>query len=51
MAIAIRTIPTLKGKEALAFVNAAEVNYQKKGSIDFSVQIRTANSILKKARL
>lgn len=51
MAIAIRPIPTLKGKEALDFVQAAEENYKQKGSVDFSAQIRIANSILKKARL
>jgi hypothetical protein len=50
MAIPINSIPALKGKEALDFVEAAESNYKKKGSVDFSAKIRIADSILKKAR-
>ena len=51
MAIPINSIPALKGKEALDFVEAAESNYKKKGSVDFSAKIRIADSILKKARI
>jgi hypothetical protein len=51
MAIPISSIPTLKGKEALDFVEVAENNYKKKGSVDFSAKIRIANNILKKARI
>jgi len=51
MAIPINSIPALKGKEALDFVEVAESNYKKKGSVDFSAKIRVANSILKKARI
>ena len=41
MAIPINSIPALKGKEALDFVEAA----------DFSAKIRIADRILKKARI
>ena len=51
MAIPISSIPALKGKEALAFVEAAENNYKKRGSVDFSDKILIANKILKKARI
>jgi len=51
MAIPINSIPALKGKEALDFVEVAESNYKKKGSVDFSAKIRIADRILKKARI
>jgi hypothetical protein len=51
MAIPISSIPALKGKEALAFVEAAESNGKKGRSVDFSDKIRIANNILRKAKI
>lgn len=51
MAIAIQTIPTLKGKVADRFLDAVRVNEtQKAGTVDFSKQFQTLNAILKKAK-
>ena len=40
MAIEIKEIPTLKGKEAERFVKQAEKSYKKRATIDFSKQDR-----------
>ncbi len=40
MAIPISSIPALKGEEALNFVEAAENNYKKRRTVDFSNKIR-----------
>lgn len=51
MAIAIKSIPVLRGKEADSFVKKADQTYaQEKGSIDFSTQVKTASKILTKAK-
>ncbi|MFA6400262.1 MAG: hypothetical protein WCX31_01345 [Salinivirgaceae bacterium] len=51
MAIAIKTIPTLKGKAAKAFNAKAEYSFEHKATIDFSSQVKIVNEILKKAKL
>lgn len=51
MAIAIKSIPTLTGKVAEAFVRKATSAAKRKGSIDFSKQVLTANKILGKAKM
>jgi hypothetical protein len=51
MAIAIKSIPTLTGKVAEAFVRKATTTAKRKGSIDFSKQVLTANKILEKAKM
>jgi len=51
MAIAIRPIPELKGKEAMDFVLAAEASFKKRGTVDVSEQVRITKNILRKARL
>ncbi|WP_178299546.1 hypothetical protein [Fibrobacter sp. UWT2] len=49
MALEIRPIPTLKGREALAFALAAERTTKVRKKQDFSEQIRKADLILKEA--
>ncbi|WP_294477820.1 hypothetical protein [uncultured Bacteroides sp.] len=51
MAIEIKSIPTLKGKEAERFVKEADRAFQNKGKVDFSKHIREARSVLKKAKM
>ena len=49
MAIAIKSIPTLKGNDAKSFVRAANKAETKRATIDYSRQAKTARSILGKA--
>lgn len=51
MAIAIKTIPTLKEKEAKAFNEKASATYSRKASVDFSKEVKSARSILSKAQM
>lgn len=52
MAHVIKDIPTLKGKEARAFMEKAEKNLnENRNSIDFTIQVETAKRILEKAKL
>lgn len=51
MAIAIKTIPTLKEKEAKAFNAKADATLTHKASVDFSKEVKSARSILSKAKL
>ena len=54
MALEIKAIPTLKGKEAERFVKEADKAYQKKektDKTDFSKQVKIARAILKKANM
>lgn len=51
MALEIKTIPTLKGKEAERFIKEADKAYLNKRKTDFSNQVRTARAILKKANM
>ena len=47
MALEIRTIPTLRGKEAKRFVKMAEEAEKKPKSQDFSKQVEITQKILK----
>ena len=51
MALEIKAIPTLKGKEAERFVKEADKAYLKKEKTDFSKQVKIARAILKKANM
>lgn len=51
MAITIKTIPTLIDKDARAFVNKADASINKRSTVEFSQQVRTADAILKKAKM
>ena len=50
MALEIKAIPTLKGKEAERFVKADKA-YQSKEKTDFSKQVKIARAILRKANM
>lgn len=47
----IKSIPTLKGKEAERFAEEADKALLNKGKVDFSKHIREARSVLKKAKM
>ena len=49
MALAIRSIPTLRGKEAKRFIKLADDAEKKPNSQDFSKQIEVTQKILKEA--
>ena len=51
MAIAIKSIPTLTEKVAQTFVRKATAAAKKRGSVDFTKQVSSANNILKKANM
>lgn len=51
MAIAIKSIPTLKGKEARSFNKKADAAFSKRATIDYSKQGRIARAILEKAKM
>ena len=51
MALEIKAIPTVKGKEAERFAKAADKAYQNKGKTDFSEQVKIARAILRKAKM
>lgn len=51
MAIAIKSIPVLRGKLAEQFIDKAEKNLSKRATIDFSKQVQIANRILEKAKM
>jgi hypothetical protein len=52
MAIAIKDIPTLKGKDAKQFVEKAEKNLnENRNTIDFTKQVEMAKRILEKVKL
>jgi len=50
MAIAIKSIPTLKKEAASAFVSKADDAKTKRATVDFSEQVASSRSILEKAR-
>jgi len=50
MAIAIKSIPTLTEKVAKTFIRKADAETKKRGSVDFSKQVSSANKILEKAK-
>jgi hypothetical protein len=49
VAIAIKSMPVLRDKAALAFTQSVMVNTAKKSSVDFSKQVSVASKILAKA--
>ena len=49
MAIAIKSIPTLKNDAAKAFVQNAEAATSKRGTVNFSKQVASTRTILKKS--
>ena len=51
MAITIKNIPVLKGHVAKSFIDKATSSFEKKGTVDFSVQVKSANKILEKSNL
>ena len=51
MAVEIKAIPTLRGKEAERFVKEADKAYKSKEKTDFSKQVKIARAILKKANM
>ncbi len=51
MAIAIKSIPTLRGKVARDFVKKAEAAEKNRGTIDFTKQAKIAKAILDKANM
>ena len=51
MAIAIKTIPTLKGKAASQFEKNALNAVTNASTLDFSGQIKSGNKILAKSKL
>lgn len=52
MAITIKSIPTLENKVASAFMESAQANYsEKKASVDFSQEVKSADKILAKAKV
>ena len=51
MALAIKTVPVLKGKPAERFVKNAQESYAKKGTVDFSKEASNAKKILATAKL
>jgi len=51
MAIAIKSIPTLKNETAKTFVEKAEKQVAKRATVDFSKQMKSAEAILIKSKL
>ena len=51
MALEIKAIPTLRGKEAERFVKEADKAWQSKEKTDFSKQVKVARAILKKTNM
>jgi hypothetical protein len=50
MALAIKSIPPVTGKDAERFIKAAEKAERSRASIDFTEQIKTARAILEKSK-
>jgi hypothetical protein len=50
MAIVIKSIPTLNGKDAERFIQAANKAESKPATVDFSKQAQIARKILEKAK-
>lgn len=51
MAITIKSIPTLKKKEAKLFVKRADATVSKRATVNFSRQVQDTQVILKKAKM
>ena len=51
MAITIKSIPTLSNNEAIKFVQKANSALENRATIDFSSQVKSAQAILRKAKM
>lgn len=51
MAIAIKSVPVLKGSEAISFEAKAKAAIAQKATVKFAKQLQTASNILKKAKI
>lgn len=51
MALAIKSIPVLKGREAQRFIEKAEHNEKNKGTIDLSHKVQMFKKIIKNSNL
>lgn len=52
MAIAIRTIPTLNGKDAETFAKEAEKAFnERRASVDYTQNVRRTRALLKKSKM
>lgn len=51
MALEIKSIPTLRGREAERFVEEADKAYRNRGKTDFSKQVEMARAILRKVNM
>lgn len=51
MAISIKSVPTLTGKNAKIFVNNANKASERRATVNFSKQVKSCASILSKANL
>lgn len=51
MAIAIKSIPTLKSRDAKTFIKKADATAKKRATVDFSKQVVASHAILEKAKL
>lgn len=50
MAIAIKSIPTLKNDQAAAFIAKAEQAASNRGTVKFAKQVKVTNAILEKSK-
>lgn len=51
MAIAIKSIPTLKGDAAKTFTKKADRNSQNRATVNFREHVRSTHAILEKAKM
>lgn len=51
MAIAIKSIPILQNKDASSFIKKANTSFAKRGTVDYSQQVKNARAILSKAKV
>lgn len=51
MAISIKSVPTLKGKAAKSFIERMDKANNERATVNFSKQVRSCMSILKKAKI
>ena len=51
MATKIKSIPVLKTSEAKRFIEKANIAFSKRGTIDFSNEVKSTIDILKKAKM
>lgn len=51
MAISIKSVPTLTGKDAKRFVENTNKAIEKRATVNFSKQVKSCASILSKAKI